>query len=411
MAPVKSRSHIFNGSAAYLVVLAVIGPATIFVRAVFKGEVVIFGHTLGVAVPVILVAVAAMLWLLDRQKIVLNRPLVGLASLASFLWLFVMVRESDGQGSWPFSVFVLVPTLWMIASKPPSFRQARRATDVLILALALVAFVGTILAIAGYPLSNQFAPARPIMGFLPQLWDSRWVSVFETTTQASAVGAYLLIYGVWRKGRLFASLAAFGVLILLSGYSRGAFVATFAGLLILILSRPTIFRVRLTPFRRLWIFATVTVATVVGIFLTSPSMNGRTPILRAYLFELAPISPLMGLGTRQLDAIVAGDSQLSAIYGMVHAHNFLVDSLVRYGVIGFGLVLAIFLLALVVSLRAARSGLWVGLALVVTFFVNQLSDLHIDWLNLDYDYSVLIFAIVLAVTFQPSEKSISIDSR
>ena len=383
----------------FMIPLALIGPVEITLRAIFTDTIRIFGHTLAVLAPLFLLGVAAGMWLINKQPARPNRFLSSFALLITALWLFVWVRETSGGLGYNFSIFVIVPAIWLIALKAPNFVDARRAADFFISGLAIAAALGTILYLVGYPLSNQFAGARPILGIVPNLFDHRWVGVFETTTQASAVGAYLLIYGLWRRSWIFSVIAIFGVGILFTGYSRGALAAAAAALMAALWFIPTVFGWNLSLLRRLLItISSIGVGSLL-VLRSDPTMNGRTPIWDAYLTDLFPRSPVLGLGTPDLSNTIAADPQLSEIPAMSHAHNILLDGLARYGLFGLIIILALLVFAAHLAIRAGRLGLWVGPSLMVALTVNQFTDVHIDWRYLDYDYSVLIVAVVLSLAY------------
>jgi len=312
------------------------------------------------------------------------------------VWLYTLLREYSTGYGFAYSSFLLPLSVLLIALKPPDFIASRQALDTLMFGLGISALIGTVLPLLDIALPNQYAQARMIFGFG---LDYRWVGVFETTTQASAVGTYLVLYSLWRRSRVFIVIGLIGTLILLLGYSRGALVATAVGLLAMMWFKETLFGVRLTRVLRLTTILVVLLGSTAYILVRDPSMSGRTPIWDIYARQLTPQSPWIGLGTRGIDQLVAQDPTLATNGALMHAHNLPLDLTARFGITGLILVSTLIAYVVVFAIKTGRLGLWVAPALVIALVVNQLSDIHIDWRYLDYDYSVLLFTFVLAASF------------
>jgi O-antigen ligase len=81
-----------------------------------------------------------------------------------------------------------------------------------------------------------------------------------------------------------------------------------------------------------------------------------------------------------------------------HAHNVPFDALVRYGVLGFALVVLVLGIAAVLGVQAARSGRGAaGIAIVTALVVGGLADTTIQWAFwVNTTYALILAALISA---------------
>jgi len=393
------RAH--SAGALYALFLVLIPIVSHLLRAIVRDSVLVRGHQLSVVSTVLLFLGALVFWLLLKAR-PLSKSLTTFAVVASVLWLYVMVREGATGSGHDFTALILPPALFMFAIKPLAWQEARNAADVFFVALGSLAVLGTTLNLLGFPLTQDFAPSRFIFGSVAPLGEYRWVGLFETTTQASAVGAYLALYGLWRSGFLFKGLAFLGLLILLSGYSRGAFAGIAAALVTILWFKDSLFGVKLRNWARGVATFIVLGAGALYVFLTDPTMSYRTSVWDAYRDYFAT-GPFFGIGTSGIDSAVTLDiGSGRQEYTFIHAHNIFLDSAVRYGILGLFLSATLLTVAYIIVIKAGRLGLWISPALVTAFTAIQLFDVHINWRYLDYDLMIPIISVILASAYQRS---------
>jgi len=379
----------------YFVFIGLLTPVTIFLRAVAKDDVLIKGQNLSIALTWALLALAAVFWLMWGGSIRPIREMSFFALIVLTLWSYTALRESAGGSTFNYLAFTLPVVILLLSLKPPSVRQVRLLADVFFVALAAVALIGTVMSFVSYPLSDQYAPTRFMIGSFAPLGEYRWVSVFETTTQAGAVGSYLALYGFWRGGWFFRLMSVGGILIVLSA-SRGSTAALLAGLVVMMWLLPKIGKIKLTTAVKVAVTSIGSLALLILILTKDRTLNSRTDIWLNY-FDLSTESPFLGLGTNGLQMAVQNDPTIPTGIPMMHAHNIFLDSLARIGIVGLVLVLILFIFVLLQAFRTGGTGIWISAALAVAVLVNQLSDVHIDWVYLDYDYFVLIVAFLFTL--------------
>ena len=185
-----------------------------------------------------------------------------------------------------------------------------------------------------------------------------------------------------------------GAAILLLTDSRTSYAAGAAGLILLALLpgwRPT---------GRTWPVARV-VALVLGVAMAvrvalkiaaDPNLTGRIAIWPEFL-SLSSQNPMLGAGAPAIDeAVAAGDLPGWAVQG----HNILIDTFVRFGIVGLALAVAFLGLALLIGVRGARLGHGVALAMAVALLVSCMGDLGLVWPYPTEGMSVLILSVLLA---------------
>lgn len=382
----------------YLYVLAVIGPVAAILQATLRQGPTLFGHSPAVWIPVALVALASALWLIQGSAWFPSASLWLFSGAVIALWIYVLMREYSTGTGFNFSALVIPVALLLIATKPPDFFSARRSLDLLVLVLAGVAVIGWLLLLSGHEMPAQSAGGRGLLGFAPEF---RWVGPFETPTQAGAVGGYLLLYAMWRKTWVFTPVFFLGSAVLVLSGSRGAMVATAVALVSMLWFKDSLLGVQLTWFVRTLVSAGTLAVGAVFVLFHDPTFNGRTPIWVEYLSKLLPQSPWIGIGSSGVVTETAQSRILTVNQDWVipHAHNLFIDTATRVGVVGLVLAVAVLSITLAIATRAGVAGLWIAPSLAISWIINQVSDVHVDWRYLDHDFSILIFTVVLGATF------------
>jgi O-antigen ligase len=226
------------------------------------------------------------------------------------------------------------------------------------------------------------------------------------------VGGLLLVLALRRRGWDSWVFAVTGLAILALTASRTSQLAALAGVL-LVLCLPWVLRApRVSaPPRGIMAVAFVGVValllapawlapTVLGpgtsdgnVYLSSAmTLTGRTTLWPVYV-ELWQSSPWTGLGASGIfEAIYSG---VLPPWGS-HAHNTYLDALTRNGVVAFVLVLAVFVVAALATLRDARRGLPVGLAIVGLLVVAGLGHTTIEWRYPEVPLVALILVVLMS---------------
>jgi O-antigen ligase len=202
----------------------------------------------------------------------------------------------------------------------------------------------------------------------------RWQGPFESPNYAGPAASFALIFSFSQRGGNRAALLAFSTALLVASGSRSSLLGAVVGSLTYFALRDE--RVNTSASRRRIISAAVLLVSVlVLVFRSDPTLNGRTQIWPQYL-DWWLGSPWSGVGTSSISrAVSSGEIPGS----FIHAHNAWIDILARYGSAVFLLVFALTILALFMGVRATSYHQALPLALIVTFLMISLVEVHGNW--------------------------------
>lgn len=293
--------------------------------------------------------------------------------------------------------------LVLVWAKPPNVQDAHRSADVLgwtLVGVVLVAVLAESLDLVGswyaqldawalrdYERSSYWLPLADMFGL-----DGRWAGPFIHPNRAGPVGALLLVLGLARTGARRVAFVATGVAVLLLAGSRTSFVAAAAGLATLAAVRWLGRQGRVPAWGKVVVLAVAVLGFLAVWLVPNAGMSGRTTVWPVYV-ELWRESPWTGVGASGLGvALQEGTVPPWA----THAHNLWLDALTRYGVVMLALVLAAFVLALVVTVRAARGGRGLGLAMGAVLIVAGLGHTTIGWIYPEVGLVALVLAVLMS---------------
>lgn len=363
---------------------------------------VVIGPVPGAGVVMIaFLAGAIIIWLREPR---LGRSARGvsaflLALLALWLYLLVLLLIRPEEVSIPAILPPLLLTmLWL---RPLTRVSATWAADlfasvtIVVLAVSLSAEVVGLVGSwygpnADLARLDQGAYWVPLAG--PLGLDGRWAGPFVHPNLLGPVGAFLLVFGLARRGWRRVVFGVAGALVLLLAGSRTSFMGALGGVLALTacwwLARPT----RLPGWLRVWIVLVPLTAAAAALFLVNPGLTGRTSVWPT-MIDMWRDSPVTGVGDAGFaDAIADG-----ALPGWAtHGHNVLLDAVVRTGLLGLALVVAVLGIALIVTLRGARHGHGVGLGIVVMLLVSSMTDTTLFWRYLTVPVAALVLAVLMS---------------
>lgn len=299
---------------------------------------------------------------------------------------------------------VLAPlALLLIAGKRPSGPAVTRSLDVLAwltAALCLGALVaqeiGLLdLANAGtnvrWDSYYYWLPLSDPLGFT-----GRWIGPFRTPNVTASAAVLLVVWGASRGWVSRVVLMGTGGLVLLLTGTRSSAFAAVAGVAVLVLLWPARHRAyRIGQ----WIVGCV--AGLVFVFGSmfwverNPSLSGRIVIWPVYL-DLWRQAPTDGVG----DSGIGETVESGRLPGWAsHAHSIFLDPLARNGILAFLAIVAVLVLAIVITVRGARRGRPVGFALLVALLVGGVTETLFDWRYLGYQLMVLLGAVVVAAAY------------
>jgi O-antigen ligase len=345
--------------------------------------------------------VAGLLWLRLPAEAPASGMLRVFLLLALALWLLEVGRRlAVGVPLNP--VWITVPLLLgMALLKPPDPHAARRLVDAMALVFMGAVVVTLLLESLGVIESwyTRLGFTYLIEGDKAVYWiplaeplglTGRWAGPFPHPNMAGPVGGFLVVVGLCRRGWLRATSLTMGLLVLVLTASRTSLAATALGVAVVISSWWLTSRSEPRP----WIKA-VTVALAAGAVVAlvvrgNTGLSGRTSIWPEYL-NMWLESPWVGVP----DARISLAAEVGQIPDWAAtAHNLLLDSLVRFGLVGASGVVAALAVAGVMAFRAAAAGNRASLGIIAVIVGCALTEALIFWRLLAVS-TILLFVAVL----------------
>lgn len=345
----------------------------------------------------VLIIVALALWLLDAGR-----------------------RLAAGQMFNP--LWVAVPLLLaMIWRKPPTREEAHAVVSGVAVTFAGAVVVALFSEMAGlsgswyavlqferlqaWDAAYYWLPLADVLGV-----DGRWAGPFLHPNHAGPIGGLLIVVGMCRAGVLRWIFLLMGFLVLLLTASRTSMIGALAGAVVVVAA--AVLWDRGISRSQWFALATGTVATfiilawsVVGVNDAATSgedlsvtgqvanASGRPEVWAAYARIWAE-SPWWGVpDARIVLAVEAGELPDWA----ASAHNLLLDSLVRFGVVGAVLVVAVLTVTGVLAVRAAAAGARVGLGLLFVVLGSALTEAVVFWRTWGASTIILFLAVIASV--------------
>jgi len=389
----SARPYLF----AVILALLVGGYAEYLRHYLGVGIPLVFGQAPDIYLTAVGVAVAAVLWLLYRGSRTRQPLLVAFLGLLAAAWLVHWLISRYHGDAVTYAVLLYLPVVIALWWKTPMRTDIIAALLLLGWVITLV-LVGTRLLemlgvlpvidvgdrILAFELRNYWLPFSGTLG--PEF--GRWHGPFGHAGKTGAAAAFLLVLAVGLRGRSRWVFGVVGVLTLLLTASRGSMIAAAAGVLAIILFGDNALT-RRVPRRWLLIgLGGLAVVAVAGVLLRNPNLTGRTTYW-SVAYDVWITSPLAGVGSTGMQS-----SEL-AMAG-TNAHNIVFDALVKFGLIGTLLVLAILAVSAAIVIKAIPLKAALPLGLVVTYLVIGMSEADTEWMRMTLPWLWLVLATILA---------------
>lgn len=422
------RRRIIGAATAYPSVLALTPVLAIITHHMWSNGPTFRGQPPSVFVAYACVLVAAGLWLVGRPALrppnEERLPGLGYAMLAALAALWAVSLLLSVQHGDLFDLTALLPPviLAMLWFGPPTRGAALRGLDVWglgIVAIAIIAMAldfiglrtidpqgiirwpGEVLRLLGFdPLTSvpgeQIDACRICYGFV-----GRWEGPFGNVNTAGPLGATVLMLGLLRAGWRRWTLAIGGALIVILSDSRTALIAIAFGVLAWILCAPAIGHWRVRTWQR-WLALAIAVTAAVGyVGVIDRDLNLRTEVWGSFLRSWTT-SPWIGVGGSGIGQLI----EAGRLPGWAsHGHSLPIDGLLRYGLGGLLLVLALFTVLVTLALRSARRGEVLPIVLITTAIGAALTEDLLDWRYWSLALVPLVLAGIVAARTPPPAHS------
>lgn len=356
------------------------------------------GQAPGISVSFLLFFIAVGCWLTYQPSQPRSGNFLIFALGIGLFWSLLLISSRIDGALFNLSAFLYLPALLMLWIKPPRFLSVLSALDIVAWGLIVISLLSQLLDYLGArPMNHEFLLRWPILTDIFGV-TTRWEGPFGNVNYAGPIGAFLVVYGMCRFGWNRLLLVFAGCFILLASEARTSWIATLAGLAIIFLGRKRIWCITLPLWARIMTVVVGLLGAVAILVGPDSDLNARTPLWQTYV-ELWKQTPLSGLG----ESGITHEISLGVIPGWAtHAHSVYLDTLFRYGLPAFMLLIAVLVIATIIGLKAARNGSSVGLALLVTFVFGGLTETIIDWRYLSIQGLIVITSVLLSSTWLSS---------
>ena len=364
----------------------------------YAGRFVVFkGH----AAPVILMVGACLMALVLWVPFGAKGRWPGLAvtslALVFIAWFTVGSRLYLEGSSIDAGVFVAPILLALTILKPITLRQAFMLAQAFAVTVVLCALIVILLGIvselpSGF--TNEGGSQR--IGLLRDLGvEWRWSGPFLHSNLAGPLGGAVVLIGgsSGRSTRWW--LISGGLLIMLLSQSR-------TGIMALIICGAVLLLMKLAIYKQegVLVASIVSIGACLGIlayFLSNDrTMSARTHAWVDY-WNLMLSSPLTGVESNGVRNYLSMNATVGQ-FAQPHAHNFLLDLGALWGapvLLLSGVTLAV---AVWLGVRAARTGIWLGVALAVFVTIVGIAERPFTWSHVSPLMIVFFLSVIVSGT-------------
>lgn len=359
-----------------------------------RGSPVLFGQSIAILLPIAFTAFAVTAWIQPGARVRRSGLfIVVLVSLLMF-WSYATASSFLNGVARNYLTYVFLMCLLLLLVKPVTARVADRTGAVLCWATAVIGLTVELWDRTFGPMPDArwqmwFAPLREL-GI-----EFRWSGPFGHPNVAGPVMALALVYALSRSGiqRLALSLAL-GIGLVLSLSRTSILAAATGAMVVLIFSsfnglKPISIRIRL-------IIAVLATSAIFAVAIAQDSsLDGRDSAYADYL-RIWQRYPWFGAGEAGVrDYVSSGEIE----HSHAHAHNLLIDSLARHGLVGAILLLVALISALMLSWSIRSQAPW-PLAIILTFLVIGLAETPFDPLYM----SVPLLWVLIAASYANGQR-------
>lgn len=388
-----------------VVIAFLIGTYTEYLRHYLGFSVpLIFGQSPAVYVVGLGTVIAAALWFLYQGERTREPLLTVFFALLILTWLLHWSLSRIHGDAFTYTVLLYGPIVLALWLKTPKKVELVKTLNVLgwgivaiLVGTRLLELIGVLPIIDVGPQLLEFEQENYWLPFAGTLGpESRWHGPFGHAAKTGTAAAFLLVLAVGTKDRSRWVFGVVAVVTMLLTASRGALIASAAGVALIIIFGDNFLTRRISRKLLLLVIAILGIIGVGGVLLRNPSMTGRT-IYWQLAVDAWQSSPLIGSG--QGGIVVGG--------GGANAHNIVVDALVKFGLVGGIAAMSALGVAVALAVRAARTHVALPLGITGTFLVLGISEADTGWMTITMPWLWLVLAATFAgrVTDRRSESA------
>ncbi len=382
-----------SSTAPYLTVALLTVPLSTISFYLFGTTPVLKGQSLGILVPIVGIGIAGLLWLICASPTKTTRQLALFGLTLLSLWAYTTIRSLSLNEPYNYTAWLLPIFVIMVILKPPNRSEALKAADFFVFGLLGIAMLSHILHVTGiHEFPHYFYQIRYpeiIQTILPM--DDlglayRWEGAFGSVSDAGPMGAFIFVFGIFRSGAKRIVILAGGLFILIFAFSFSSIFATLAALTFLVASTLSKQSPRRTPLLFVTLFVGQFALIAIYISFFDPTFNGRINIWGQYISEW-PNHLLFGTGGEFI-------SSRTDLFSHDHGHNLYVDTLLRYGAVGFILFMAVLVMLICLSWKAFKINSNVPIVILIVFALCIVGESLVLW---RYNGAVTSWLIISAL--------------
>ena len=386
-----------NSNVPYLTVLVFTVVGSRFFTYSGYGEPFFKGQSLGIVFHFLVVPVIFLLWLMAPVRDIRITKFRIILILFAALWVISILKTFSDDGAVNYTFLTVPLFLALVYMKPPSQKEAEKIMLTSALLFVATMFAAQILDMLGF---------RPFRDEIPMRWipelvvGFRWEGMFGDANNSAFIAAFLFVYGLSVRGQWKWPLIVVGLTVLVVSESRSGIVAAICGSLTLLALQPR-FR---ALFSSKWTYGGVLFATVSLITVTvlriDPTFNGRVEVWSSSI-DLLRGNLLFGIGTPGFES---GAKSGAIAYGNLDGHSIVIDTLVRFGLISFLLVILLISLSLWLCWENRERDNGASFAILITFLAGALTYTF-GWSYLGVQQLPWLLALFLANSIATKSRS------
>lgn len=406
----ESGWNLRTSAAPYLSVLIVATVMGDWSGEIWPGVAVWKAQAPAVLIPIAGFGIAGVLWLVLRWRTVARGWLLVFLGAFAVTWLANLLGHFYHSDMTTHIALLFVPVLAMIAIKPPTLPESVRTLIALAWSIAITLVAARLLEMFGVLSPKYQTPALiefdesyywlPLNDFLGI--EGRWPGPFGHNGFTAMMGAFIIVIAIafWSRSSWVFLIVGGLALVVTSG--RASVGAAIAGIVIVAMLSTQAPWTRIPRRWRVGGGAAVLALGTVVLFTGRSGLTGRQNIWPAF-YELWLTSPWWGVGGT---GIQASDGLTGSF---LHAHNLYLDTLTRYGIWTFLLVIATLLIGLGVTLAAGLHGYPGPLALVVAYLITGITEPRNDWIHPGTLVLMVIISVMAAGSYLRIRKIEDVD--
>ena len=364
------------------------------------------GQSLAIWVGLALIATTVLAWFPYRSAVRWTRPGTAVLILGLLLWLWDFGNATLRNAGYNYLVFAAPIFLMITLLRRPHWTPRDRPLLILGYGIAAIALLDYVLGAvgimpSGFDVGDGGTPTK--YQWLATLIgaETRWGGPFSSVNLASAAGGLAAATGLATRGVHRWILFFAGVLIMLLGQGDAAVLALGVSITVYCLWSHRASQKRLVRVARLPILLGLALLGAILSALRDGAFDQRLLVWRNF-FGLWLEDPWRGVGIEGVAALIRANEGVTGFTPYTHAHSVVLNGMVYRGLPWGVLMVAILILTVWLSWRAAPV-LGSGPLAVATYVVIAgVPDTVYGWL----DWSLYATAIIVIVSITDAHHAV-----